>query len=236
MKKTIAQYMTNYKSKTSIGSYFRQRRAGLIIQLIKECYEQYGKVNIIDIGGRPSYWNIIPEEVLDGYEVKITLVNNSDELGQCTDRRFTSVVADGCKLDQFSAGSFQMAHCNSVIEHIGDWTNVVAMCQEIQRLAPTYYVQTPNFWFPIEPHFMLPLFHWLPKPIRVKMLNKWNLGHIGREPDILKAVIAIEEIRLMDNTMFMALFDNAQFKKERFLGLPKSLIAYQHHSQIKTDV
>jgi hypothetical protein len=228
MNKVIAQHITNYNSNKSIGSYFRRRRSRLIIELIKNCYQTYNKVNILDIGGRPSYWNIIPEDILDEYSVHITLINNSNELGETNNSRFTSIVADGCNLEQYTDQSFQFAHSNSVIEHVGNWKNVIALCNEMQRLAPSYYVQTPNYWFPFEPHFMLPFFHWLPKPIRAKLLTQWTLGHINQEPDILSAVTAIEEIRLMDNAMFTALFKDAKFKKERFLGLPKSLIAYKH--------
>ena len=224
--KAFAQYLTNYNSTQSIGSYFRKKRAALIIELIQRCHLNHQHVDILDIGGRPSYWNIIPEDILDQLEVKITLVNDSLELGTSNHPRFTSIVADGCNLEQFAANSFQFVHCNSVIEHVGNWENVVALCNEVQRLADSYYVQTPNYWFPFEPHFMLPFFHWLPKPVRVKLLTKWTLGHINQQPDITLATQAIEDVRLMSYPMFMALFDNAKFRKERFFGLPKSLIAF----------
>lgn len=223
--RSFTQSITDYHSTASIGSYFRQRRAKHIVNLIEQCFEVYHKVDIVDIGGRPSYWNIIPEAILEKNRVHITLINYSDELGEVNHPRFKSVIADGCDLHQYESQSFQLAHSNSVVEHVGNWDKVSALASEIKRLAPAYYVQTPNFWFPLEPHFMTPIFHWLPKPVQVQMISRWTLGHMNKQTSTYDAVQLIESVRLLDSTMFFSLFDDAERHKERILGLPKSLIA-----------
>ena len=53
------------------------------------------------------------------------------------------------------------------------------MAAEVRRLAPVYWVQTPNFWFPMEPHFLTPAWHWLPVDLRVAMLRRRALGLAG---------------------------------------------------------
>ena len=58
------------------------------------------------------------------------------------------VVADGCHLP-FADDAFDMAFSNSVIEHVPDHE---AFSRELARVGRSYYVQTPNKWFPIEPH------------------------------------------------------------------------------------
>ena len=60
----------------------------------------------------------------------------------------------------------------------------VADGAEIRRVASAaYWVQTPNFWFPIEPHFLVPAWHWLPEDARVAILRRRGVGWAGRCPD-----------------------------------------------------
>jgi hypothetical protein len=34
--------------------------------------------------------------------------------------------------------------------------------RETVQVGRSYYLQTPNFWFPLEPHYGVPFIHWLP--------------------------------------------------------------------------
>jgi hypothetical protein len=67
--------LTDYKSVNSVGSWFRRRRAALIMELIRDCNRRFNKVKILDIGGRQSFWNIFPEKFLEENNSEITLVN-----------------------------------------------------------------------------------------------------------------------------------------------------------------
>lgn len=228
--------LTDYNSINSVGSWFRRRRAALIMELIRASNSRFNKVTILDIGGRQSYWNIFPEKFLEENNVEITLVNYSSELTDEIDHseqlasnrgRFKHIIADGCDMSQYDSMSYNLVHCNSVIEHVGNWERMSRLSSEIKRLAPAYYVQTPNFWFPIEPHFLTPAFHWLPEPIRIWLIQRVSLGHMSRQKNISDAVNVIESVRLLNSSMFFSLFKEAKYKHEWFMGLPKSLIAYK---------
>lgn len=75
----------------------------------------------------------------------------------------------------FADGEFDLAYCSSVIEHVAP-ADRAAFATELRRVARGWYVQTPAFSFPIEPHALLPFAHWLAPPIRRAY---WRLGVAG---------------------------------------------------------
>ena len=66
----------------------------------------------------------------------------------------------------FSDGSYDVVHSSAVIEHVGNHEKQTACLREIWRVARRgIFVTTPNRWFPIEVHTVLPVLHWLPPGI-----------------------------------------------------------------------
>ncbi|HEX3538477.1 MAG TPA: class I SAM-dependent methyltransferase [Stellaceae bacterium] len=177
---------------------------------------------ILDIGGEPEYWaNLI--DMLGPCCWHITIVNLQTFVVE--DNRFASIIGDARNLDQFSDMSFDIVHSNSVIEHVGRWQDMHAMAREVRRLAPAYFVQTPYFWFPIEPHCMTPLFHWLPESVRVSMLMRRSRGHWSKAIDIDEAMRKVQSAVLLDFQMLSSLFPDGRIASEYVCGLTKSLIA-----------
>ena len=99
--------------------------------------------------------------------------------------------------------------------------------QEGKRVAPVYFVQTPNFWFPLEPHCMAPFFHWLPESLRVSLVIRYNLGHWPRAESIEEAAGIVDGANLLERKRFQALFDDAEIIAERYFGLTKSFVAFR---------
>jgi hypothetical protein len=128
---------------------FRQKRLKRFLSMVDEIVAASGTCNILDVGGNVAYWLGL-EPLWRDRPCHITLVNIGGEL--VPDRRFTSIAGDARDLSRFRDLSFDLVHSNSVIEHVGLWRDQLRMAQEVRRLAPRYFVQTPNFWFPIEPH------------------------------------------------------------------------------------
>jgi hypothetical protein len=102
---------------------------------------------------------------------------------------------------------------------------MTAFAGEITRVSPRYFVQTPNFWFPVEPHFMVPFFHWLPLRARASLIRSFSLGHWDRNLPAAAAAEAVRGIRLLSRRELRELFQTASIQTEQFAGLPKSLIA-----------
>jgi hypothetical protein len=86
------------------------------------------------------------------------------------------VSANGLDLP-FEPDEFDIVHSSAVIEHVGSFENQVQLLSECGRVAKhSFYVTTPNRFFPIEFHTVLPLVHWLPKT-----WFRWLMRRSGRE-------------------------------------------------------
>ena len=168
--------------------------------------------------------NIYDPEFLSRHVNRILLVNRVPEVTRNGDL-FDFRAGDVSSIDWLENNSFDIVHSNSVIEHLGDWQNMGQFANEVKRLARRYYVQTPYFWFPIEPHFIAPFFHWLPEPTRAGILTRIPLGLGGKSPGLDNAIQRVQSVRLLNGSQFRHLFDDASHVSEKFLGLTESLIA-----------
>jgi SAM-dependent methyltransferase len=121
------------------------------------------------------------------------------------------VRADAAERLPFADGAFDLAYSSSVIEHIAP-ARRASFAAELRRVAHAWYVQTPAFGFPIEPHALLPFAHWLPPALRRPY---WRLGVAGDW----------EDIPLLRRRELASLFPCAPVLPERVGGLAKSWIS-----------
>jgi len=116
------------------------------------------------------------------------------------------VLADAAEALPFAAAQFDLVYCSSVVEHIAP-ARREAFARELRRVGRGWFVQSPAFSFPVEPHALLPFAHWLPVALRRPY---WRLGAAGDW----------EEIALLRRAEMEGLFGPA--RAERLLGLTKS--------------
>jgi hypothetical protein len=175
-------------------------------------------LRILDVGGTNDFWekrgwvgrrdvqifslNLVPEKQLHENVKPLT--------GNATD------------LSQFGDASFDIAFSNSVIEHLFTFESQRRMATEIQRVGKAFWVQTPNFWFPMEPHFQVPGWQWMPLDLRIAIIQRWRCGWRGPCADRTAARKLVEEVRLLTRNTLTTLFPGAALIPERFCGLVKS--------------
>jgi len=73
----------------------------------------------------------------------------------------TYVKADGLSLP-FPDQSFDLVVSFAVIEHVGNRAQQQAFIRELCRVGQSIFITTPNRWYPIEFHSLVPFVHWLP--------------------------------------------------------------------------
>jgi SAM-dependent methyltransferase len=118
------------------------------------------------------------------------------------------VQADAAQGLPFGEDEFDLVYCSSVIEHVPR-AQRAAFAGELRRVGRGWFVQTPAWSFPIEPHALLPLAHWLPPRMR---RHYWRLGASG----------GWEQIELLRRGELEALFGPA--RPERLGPLTKSWV------------
>lgn len=211
-----------YDTPQTLPFQFRAKRFAQVAALIDKVIAAKGSARIIDIGGTEQYWNIA-KDYLPGKPVEIHLVN-LDKV-PVSGGQFHSLAGDATKLTDVDDMSFDIVHSNSVIEHVGSWANMCAMAANVRRLAPAYYVQTPNFWFPLEPHFRTVGWHFLPEQVRYRLLMARGWGFRPQQKTVAAAMDSIQGCALIDRRQMQSLFPDAKVLDERVMGLAKSLMA-----------
>jgi hypothetical protein len=109
---------------------------------------------------------------------------------------------------------------------VGDFAQQQKMANEIQRVGKRYFLQTPNYYFPIEPHVLFFGFQWLPVGLRAFLISRFNLGWVRRIPNADQARQWAENTRLLCRHDLQKLFPGACLYEEKLLGLTKSFIVY----------
>jgi ubiquinone/menaquinone biosynthesis C-methylase UbiE len=134
----------------------------------------------------------------------------------------TYIVGDGCHTD-FPDAAFDVVFSNSVIEHVGGIDRQRQFARECMRCGRVYFVQTPNKWFPVDTHTLMPFAHWLPQKVFRKLIRfSPRFLFFKTDPGDLAD---FSNMRLLGPRDLKELFPGAEIIKERFCGITKSLIA-----------
>jgi hypothetical protein len=216
---TSLQRLADGKAVDSFSNRMRSQRFRLFERLVADVPRP---VRILDIGGTNAFWE--QRGWADRADAEITLVNLFAEPQEHAN--IVSAVGDATNLAEYEDKSFDVAFSNSVIEHLFTADAQRAMAAEVQRVARAYWVQTPNFWFPMEPHFLFPAWHWLPLGLRVAIIRRRAVGWRGPCGDPAAARELVREIRLMRRRELEQLFPGSTVVSERWNGFTKSFVVH----------
>jgi hypothetical protein len=133
----------------------------------------------------------------------------------------TTVKLDYGKSLPFLDNEFDIVYSNAVIEHVGSITNQLFFLSEALRVSRSFFICTPNRWFPVEHHTHIPLLHYLPKSTFRRFLSFTGDSFFSLE----------DNLNLCSQNDLLNLFPtdiNPQIKKIWTLGFVSNLIAYGH--------
>ncbi len=174
------------------------------------------ETRVLDVGGYAYYWSFLDEPPA------VTILNIEPPVEGAGP--FNWVVADAARLP-FRDNAFEIVFSNSLLEHIAEDPARKAFAAEAQRVGRHYCVQTPNRWFPVEPHLLTPFIHFLPTKLQRKLVRNFTVWGWLTRPSPAEAAGFLAMTRLLDGAEVRDLFPQASIFRERFLGMTKSFIA-----------
>ncbi|KQY45872.1 MULTISPECIES: class I SAM-dependent methyltransferase [Rhizobium/Agrobacterium group] len=194
-------------------SRFRTARGRILRRQIEKLADHLGRpVSILDVGGRPDYWENVGHERIS--EIRLLNIDENEIDRHGLSNLFTSEIGDARDLKGYADKSVDLVHSNSVIEHVGAWPDMSAMASEMQRVGLSGWIQTPAWEFPIEPHFRLPFLHWLAPPMRrVALKLSKDYGAL----DVATRRYHIDRINLLSYSEVRALFPIGNIYVEKFV-------------------
>jgi len=202
------------ENKNSLGNKFRKKRFSFFLKKFDSLNKP---ITLLDIGGKINFWE--NRGLAGNNDYKITVLNIEKEKSNYSN--INCLIGDATNLNQFKNKSFDIVHSNSVIEHLYNFENQKKMVSEIMRVGKKHIVQTPNKYFFLEPHYLLPFFDIIPKKLKYFILTKTKLSRL-KKWDKKFASQYIEEIRLLSLKEMKELFPNSKIYFEKFLGMNKS--------------
>jgi len=172
-------------------------------------------MTVLDVGGRAEAWRQAPVR-----PARLIIWNVFPQVAE--EAWIETAVKDACAAE-LPLG-VDLAYSNSVIEHVGGHWRRERFAETI-RSAERYWVQTPNRYFPVEPHFLFPWLQHLPLRLRRSIVTRWPLGHgvDVADDDALGRALSIDLLSLTEMRFY---FPGAEIHREKVCGLSKSFIAF----------
>jgi hypothetical protein len=214
------------QGRQSAGAVARARR---FRQLVGR-FPNLEDMGVVDLGGEAQTWieaQVRPREVVL-LNIPWMARSQQERLDEQGLGWIRAVGGDACDPPaELTEQRCDLVFSNSVIEHVGGHQRRAAFADAVHRLAPHHWVQTPNRYFPIEPHWLFPGFQFLPARGRAEVQRRWPVGHFaalrGKQDD-RDRMRDVLEVELVSKSELRWYFPDSEILAERVGPMTKSWI------------
>jgi hypothetical protein len=212
--KTVTKFIDPCRA-GSFTYQFRQRRN----EEFKRRFPDLADMRVLDLGGTADTWRV------PGMRANsITLVNIDQDVEDPEEPWMDMSHEDACS---GGFGKYDLVFSNSLMEHLGGHARRQQFAEVIQESAPSWWIQTPYRYFPIEPHWIFPGFQFLPFRARLMICQHRDTLNVPACKDRAEAAELVASTELISATEMRTYFPTSEIWFERIAGLPKSLVAIQ---------
>ncbi len=215
----IFNNLFDHDQKSSFVNGLRRKRFAYLEKYIDQIIQQKESNKILDVGGDKRFWKNIG---WDKSNCTITLLNIQKIHLDEEDKIYFEYTNGNALSLPFDKGDFDLVFSNSVIEHVGSKQNQVIFANEVKRISSNYIIQTPSFWFPLEPHSLIPFFQFIPHKIRALLIMVFNINYFPKAKTYSQAVTVSKSTIMLTKKQFRSLFPEGEIYTEKLFGIPKS--------------
>jgi Methyltransferase domain len=191
----------------------REKKHKLFLELLRPTPQ----MRILNVGASGVHVGL-PEQLESFYEYRSQITGGGISFADVEDYQNSfpgvqAIVFDGCALP-FIDQSFDIVYSNAVLEHLPGTKSVERFAAEVQRVGKGWFITTPNFWYPVDPHYHLPFVQLLPETflrLLVRVLGKTPYDHL----------------HLLTKKQLRRLFSAGEVLSPRVTFYPETLIAYR---------
>jgi len=129
----------------------------------------------------------------------------------------------------FNDKEFDVAFSNAVIEHVGSFEEQKKFVREMSRVSKSFFITTPNRWFPVEFHTAIPLLHFLPPEMYRKVLSAIGEKYWSMEENL--NLLSRKDLKCLFEDQPDIIVDNVSL-----FGVPTNLIVYNKPVEVNTKI
>ena len=182
----------------------------------KRRFPDLPEMRVLDLGGTAVSWQTL------GLQAKSVTLVNLDHVEDPEEPWMEILRTDACA---GGFGKYDLVFSNSLLEHLGGHARRQQFAEVVRESAPSWWIQTPYRYFPIEPHWVFPGFQFLPFRARLAICQHWSIGHAPAMKDASEAAELVASIELVSAAEMRNYFPESEIWFERIVGVPKSLVA-----------
>lgn len=203
-------------------SYISRRRK---LELFYKVMRPTAQTKVLDVGAEINPGGDHGLQLIDSYPWKseFSAINISPEHISRMKQYYPEVeaiVGDALEL-HWPDKYFDAVYSNAVIEHVGDFERQKQMATEIMRVGKSWFVTTPNRWYPFEFHLRLYFVTWLPWHSYLWLGRLLSYNHVKRK---YMFGIRHDTLRLMTAKELKHCFPKSRIIKQRVTFMAETLI------------
>jgi hypothetical protein len=214
--------------RSAFSSRTRQQRRERFARFIDHLPDP---LTILDLGGTYRFWLSWYDAL--GRDIRVTALNNHHidktaiRHGSDDPDWYDEIDMDVRDLSGSDIDEHGLIFSNSFLEHLEDFETQRNVAEKIERSNKPYFLQVPNKYSIVDPHFpfpIVPYFASYPRGVQARLLTYSALGSGNKEPNMTTALERLRYYNPLSDRDLSILFPSATHEPEKTLGFVRSLL------------